>query len=64
MFDFYENEMKKINVNVIDLADNLCYEDNCEVLSPLGYSIYTDDHHYAKFYSRHWLSAVDHLVEF
>lgn len=56
--------MKKINVNVIDLADNLCYEDNCEVLSPLGYSIYTDDHHYAKFYSRHWLSAVDHLVEF
>lgn len=34
MFDFYETEMKKANVNVIDLADNLCYDDNCEVLSP------------------------------
>jgi len=46
------------------LSDNLCYNDNCHVLTPTGYGIYVDSHHYSKFYSRHWQSAVDHLVEF
>ncbi len=56
--------MKSANVDLIDLADNLCWEDSCEVISPTGYAVYSDEHHYAKFYVRHWLSVVDHLVEF
>lgn len=54
--------MKNANVDFIDLADNICYEDSCEVLSPRGYAVYSDENHYAKLYVRHWLSAVDHLV--
>jgi hypothetical protein len=64
MYDFYEASMKSVNVPLIDLADNLCYDDICDVISPEGYAIYTDAHHYCKFYSRHWLSVVDHLTEF
>lgn len=56
--------MRNANVDLIDLADNLCFEDLCEVTSPLGYGIYSDPHHYFKFYVRHWLSVVDHVVEF
>lgn len=62
MFEHYEALMKSVNVPLIDLADNLCFEDNCEVLSPEGYAIYTDGNHYSRFYSAHWLSVVDHLV--
>lgn len=29
--------MKSVNVDLIDLTNNLCYEDNCEVISPEGY---------------------------
>lgn len=64
MFEKYETAMKNANVDLIDLADNLCYEDSCEVISPRGYAIYSDEHHYGKFYARHWLSSVDHLIDF
>jgi hypothetical protein len=42
IFEKYETAMKNNNVGIIDLADNLCYEDSCEVISPIGYAIYSD----------------------
>ena len=62
LIDKYETEAKRMNVNLIDTSDNLCWEDVCEVISPSGYAIFSDDNHYGKFYTRHWISAVDHLV--
>lgn len=47
---------------MIDFSDNLCWNDNCEVLTPSGHGVYVDRNHYAKFYTRHWMSVVDHLV--
>lgn len=64
IIDEYETNLKRLKVNMIDLTDNLCWEDTCQVLSPLGYSVYVDENHYGKLYSRHRISAVDHLAEF
>ena len=60
----YETAIQQNNATLIDLSDNLCWEDLCEVTTPSGYAAFTDPGHYGKFYSRHWLSVVDHLVEF
>ena len=49
---------------MIDLADNLCWEDKCHVTSPSGYAAYTDGGHYGKFFARHWLSVVDYMTKF
>jgi hypothetical protein len=62
MIDKYETALRNVNAEIIDLTDNLCYEGMCEVTSPSGQSVYYDFHHHGKFYSRHWLSVVDHLV--
>jgi hypothetical protein len=62
LIDKFEPVLRKMNINVIDLSDNLCWEDICEVTSPAGYAIFVDDNHFGKFYSRHWISAVDYLV--
>lgn len=62
LIDEYETNLKSLNVDMIDLTDNLCWEDTCHVLSPEGYAVYVDENHYGKLYSRHWNSAVDHLV--
>lgn len=40
--EMYDGGMREMGVEVIDLADNLCYEGMCEVTSPLGYSVYYD----------------------
>jgi hypothetical protein len=58
----YETYLRKANVEIIDLSDNLCWNDRCEVISPAGYGIFTDPGHQGKFLSRHWLSVVDHLA--
>ena len=60
----WETTMKNANVPIIDIAENLCWEDLCEKFTPLGYPAYQDNNHISKFYSRHWVSAVDHLVDF
>lgn len=64
VIDGFENAMREGNVSIIDLSDNLCWEDSCEVLSPSGYGVYVDENHYTRLYSLHWLSVVDHLTEF
>jgi len=60
----YEDAIKENKAKMIDISDNLCWNDTCHVISPTGYGIYTDDDHYGKFYSRHWLSSLDYLTEF
>lgn len=34
LIDEYETNLKSLNVDMIDLTDNLCWEDTCHVLSP------------------------------
>ncbi len=62
LYTTYETTMMNAGVKIIDIAENLCYNDSCEVLTPHGYAAYSDENHCGKFYARHWLSAVDHLV--
>ncbi len=64
VIDAYETALSNANIKMIDLADNLCWDDLCHVLSPKGYTAFIDRDHMGKFYSRHWLTSVDHLVKF
>jgi hypothetical protein len=42
----------------------MCWEDNCELLTPEGFPIMIDDNHFANHFSQYWLSSVDLLTEF
>lgn len=56
--------MNKIGVKLIHLTDNMCWEDLCEVLTPSGYPIMKDAHHFTYKWSQYWANAVDFLVKF
>ena len=64
MIEAFEKPMRDANIEVMDLTDHLCWEDECHVMSPSGHGVYVDGNHYGKFYVRHWLSVVDHLTVF
>ncbi len=56
--------MKEIGVKLVDFSKNMCYEDICEVLTPSGYPIMKDNHHFHYQWSRYWASQADFLTEF
>jgi hypothetical protein len=56
--------VKSINATIVDLSNNQCWNDICEVLTPTGYPIMYDTDHYTKTYSENWASNVDFLTEF
>jgi hypothetical protein len=62
--DKFETTLSNANITMIDLADNLCWEDTCHVVSSKGYAAMTDRDHYGKFYARHWPSVLDDLLKF
>jgi hypothetical protein len=64
VIEYFESTLKKVGVKLIDIADNFCWEDRCEVLAPSGYPPYLDNNHFSLVYSRYWASSVDHLVDF
>ena len=64
IIEHFESSLTKVGVKLIDIADNLCYDDRCEVLTPSGYPVFTDFNHWGTLYSRYWASSVDHLVDF
>jgi hypothetical protein len=64
VYDNWHRIINKTNVEMIDYKEHLCWEDLCELLSPKGYGVFTDDNHAGKFFSRHWFTAVDHLTQF
>ena len=64
MYDLVEGALNQAKINWIDTAANLCWEDLCHVVSPKGYAPFTDTDHMGKFFSSHWFTVYDHLVEF
>jgi hypothetical protein len=62
--DYYETALTYANITMIDMADNLCWEDTCHVVSPKGYGVFVDRDHYGKHYASYWLTVVDSLVKF
>ncbi len=56
--------MKDCGAKIIDLSENQCWNNKCEVLSPSGHPTYIDDNHFASSYSKYWLSAVDSVIDF
>jgi hypothetical protein len=60
----FDEWTRNSQIEVIDLADHLCWQDECHVLSPSGHGVYVDGNHYGKFYVRHWMTGVDHLTVF
>ncbi len=53
-----------VGAKIIDFSDHMCYKDNCEVLTPNGYSVNFDENHQMKLYSRNWAGSVDLLTDF
>ena len=47
-----------------DLADDMCYNDTCEVLTPNGYPIIVDRNHLVNQYARNWAGSVDFITKF
>lgn len=61
-FDIFEQFVKNVNGELVNLTDNMCYQDICEVLIPTGYPMTFDEDHQTKLYSRNWLGSVDYLT--
>ena len=64
VIDYYEITLANANITMIDMADNLCWEDVCHVVSPKGYGAFIDQDHFGKHFARYWATAVDRLVKF
>ncbi len=60
----FETALSNANVRMIDLADNLCWEDLCHVVSSKGYAAMIDPDHYGRFYARHWPTVLDEMINF
>ena len=63
-FEIFETFVKNVGAELVNLTDNMCYQDICEVLIPTGYPMTFDEDHQTKLYSRNWLGSVDYLTQF
>lgn len=64
VIDKYHSAIKPLNIKLIRLTDNHCWENMCQRFTPSGHPIMADSNHYGKLFARHWMTAVDHLVDF
>ncbi len=62
MIDDFKKSFLNIDVKFIDFTDNMCWEGNCELLTPDGYPIMKDNNHFANYFSQYWLNSVDLLT--
>lgn len=44
------------------MSDNLCWQDECHVVSSKGYGGFIDSNHIGKFYSKYYFTIFDDLV--
>ena len=64
VYDEVEGAFSRANIQWIDTASSLCWEDVCHVISPKGYAPFKDIDHMGRFFTSNWFTAFDHLVEF
>ncbi|KAF0688552.1 Aste57867_19842 [Aphanomyces stellatus] len=58
-----EGAIKAANATTIDLSDNQCFEDECQVISMKeGEPVFKDTNHIRPYYARNYLSVLDQVV--
>ncbi|KAF0692245.1 Aste57867_16660 [Aphanomyces stellatus] len=58
-----EKAMANANATLIDLSDNMCYNDLCQVVSMReGEPVMWDTHHIRPFFARNYLTSIDAVV--
>ena len=64
LFDILESHFAALGVTVIDLSDDLCYNDICEVIDRYGRPIMVDEYgHFRSCYSAVYSSVLDQVVD-